>query len=53
MSAVGGWVDVSFRVSARTRKRAFELAFAALYRARDTGEETVSSFMGTLTLHAI
>ena len=50
---IRGWVDVSFRVSAPTRKRAFELAFAALHRARDTGEETVHSFMGTFTLHAI
>ena len=50
---IGGWVDVSFRVAAPTRKRAFELAFAALHRARDTGEETVYSFIGNFTLHAI
>ncbi len=50
---IRGWVDVSFRVSAPTRKRAFEVAFAALHRARDTGEETVYSFIGNFTLHAI
>ena len=33
---IRGWVDVSFRVSAPTRKRAFELAITALHRARDT-----------------
>jgi hypothetical protein len=50
--AIRGWVDVSFRVSAPTRKRAFELAFAALHRARDSGEETVWNLMGNFTLHA-
>ena len=50
---IRGWVDVSFRVSAPTRQRAFELSFAALHRARDTGEETVYSFIGNFTLHAI
>lgn len=50
---IRGWVDVSFSVSAPTRKRAFELAIAALNRARDTGEETVYSLIGDFTLHAI
>ena len=50
--AIRGWVEVSFRVSAPTRKRAFELASAALYRARDTGEETVYNFVEDFTLHA-
>ena len=49
---IQGWVDVSFRVSAPTRKRAFELAITALHRARDSGEETVHGLMGTFTLHA-
>ena len=49
---IQGWVEVSFRVSAPTRKRAFELAITALHRARDTGEETVHGLMGTFTLHA-
>ena len=49
---IRGWVDVSFRVSAPTRKRAFELAIAALNRARDTGEETVHSLIGEFTIHA-
>ena len=49
---IRGWVEVTFRVSAPTRKRAFEIAFAALFRARDTGEETVSTFIGDFTLHA-
>jgi hypothetical protein len=50
--SIRGWVEVSFRVSAPTRKRAFEVASAALYRARDTGEETVHSFIADFTLHA-
>ena len=50
---IRGWVDVSFRVSAPTRKRAFELAIAALQRARDTGEETVYGLIGNFTLRAI
>ena len=49
---IHGWVEVSFRVSAPTRKRAFELAITALHRARDTGEETVHGLMDTFTLHA-
>jgi hypothetical protein len=50
---IRGWVDVSFRVSAPTRKHAFELAITALHRARDTGEETVYSLIGNFTLHAV
>ncbi len=50
---IRGWVDVSFRVSAPTRKRAFELAISALHRARDTGEETVYNLIGNFTLHAV
>ena len=50
---IQGWVDVSFRVSAPTRKRAFELAITALHRARDSGEETVHGLMDTFTLHAV
>ena len=50
---IRGWVEVSFRVSAPTRKRAFELAITALHRARDTSEETVYSFIGNFNLHAI
>jgi hypothetical protein len=52
-SPIRGWVDVTFRVSAPTRKQAFERALAALNRARDTGEETVHSFMPSFTLHAV
>lgn len=51
---IRGWVDVSVRVSAPTRKRAFELALAALHRTRDTGGETAQSFfIGHFTLHAV
>jgi hypothetical protein len=50
---IRGWVDVSFRVSAPTRKRAFDLAFTALHRARDTVEETITEFVGDFTLHAV
>lgn len=51
--AIRGWVEVNFLVSAPTRKRAFDLAFTALHRARDMGEETVTEFIGDFTLHAV
>ena len=47
------WIDISFRVSAPTRKRAFEVALDALLRARDPGDATVSAFVGRFTLRAL
>jgi hypothetical protein len=50
---IQGWIDVSFHVSAPTRKRGFEVALGALHRALTAAGETQFGFTGGINLRAV